>query len=70
VVEYQVIQTDRGIRVRLCVNGPVDLPELSGTIATELRRCGLSDPEVILEPVPELSRQVSGKVRRFVPRGM
>lgn len=68
VVEYQVMQTDRGIRVRLCANGPVDLLELAETIATELGRCGLSDPEVILEQVPELSRQISGKVKRFIPR--
>jgi phenylacetate-CoA ligase len=67
VVEYQVIQTERGIRVRFCANGPVDPAALSATIATGLRDCGLSDPEVTLEQVPELSRQVSGKMKRFVP---
>jgi len=36
-------------------------------IATGLRGCGFPDPEVILEQVPELSRQVSGKLKRFVP---
>jgi phenylacetate-CoA ligase len=68
VVEYQVIQTERGVRVRFCANGPVDPSELSTTIATGLRGCGLPDPEVSLEQVPELSRQVSGKLKRFVPR--
>lgn len=68
VVEYQVIQTERGVRVRYCANGPVNTSELSAAIAAELRGCGLTDPEVTLEPVPELSRQASGKLKRFVPR--
>jgi phenylacetate-coenzyme A ligase PaaK-like adenylate-forming protein len=68
VVEYQVMQTERGVRVRFCANGPVDPSELSAAIATGLRGCGLVDPEVALEQVPELSRQVSGKLKRFVPR--
>ena len=68
VVEYQVLQTERGVRVCFCANGPVDSSELSTTIATGLRGCGLPDPEVTLEQVPELSRQVSGKLKRFVPR--
>jgi phenylacetate-coenzyme A ligase PaaK-like adenylate-forming protein len=70
VVEYQVIQTERGVRVRFCANGPVDMSALSPTIAAGLRGCGLTDPEVILEHVPELSRQVSGKLKRFVPRAV
>jgi phenylacetate-coenzyme A ligase PaaK-like adenylate-forming protein len=68
VVEYQVIQTERGVRLRFSANGPVDPSELSASIETELRGCGLADPEVSLEQVPELSRQVSGKLKRFVPR--
>jgi hypothetical protein len=53
---------------RSCANGRVDPSELSTSIVTELRGCGLADPEVFLEQVPELSRQVSGKLKRFVPR--
>lgn len=68
VVEYQVIQTKHGVRVRFCANGAVDPSELAASIATGLRGCGLPDPEVSLEQVPELSRQVSGKLKRFVPR--
>jgi phenylacetate-CoA ligase len=67
VVEYQVLQTERGVRVCFCANGPVDSSELSAIIATGLRGCGLPDPEVVLQQVPELSRQVSGKLKRFVP---
>jgi len=29
--------------------------------------CGVADPDVVVEEVPELSRQVSGKLKRFVP---
>jgi phenylacetate-coenzyme A ligase PaaK-like adenylate-forming protein len=67
VVEYQVIQTERGVRVYFCASGPVNLSELSATIATELRGCGLTDPEITLEQVAELARQTSGKLKRFVP---
>jgi phenylacetate-coenzyme A ligase PaaK-like adenylate-forming protein len=68
VVEYQVIQTERGVRVRFCANGLVDPSEILASIETELRGSGLVDPEVSLEQVPVLSRQVSGKLKRFVPR--
>jgi hypothetical protein len=54
--------------MRFCANGPVDSSELSATIATGLRGCGLTDPEVALEQVREISLQVSGKLKRFVPR--
>jgi phenylacetate-coenzyme A ligase PaaK-like adenylate-forming protein len=67
VVEYQVLQTERGVRVRLCVNGPVDRAELAAAIAESLRGCGITDPDVVVEEVPSLSRQVSGKLKRFVP---
>jgi phenylacetate-coenzyme A ligase PaaK-like adenylate-forming protein len=67
VVEYQVIQTEKGVRVRFRANGVVDPSEISASIETELRGCGLVDPEVSLEQVPELSRQASGKFKRFVP---
>jgi phenylacetate-coenzyme A ligase PaaK-like adenylate-forming protein len=70
VVEYQVLQTEAGIRVRYCANGPVDESELVGTLAKGLRGCGLSDPGVALEQVAELSRGVVGKLKRFVPRAM
>jgi phenylacetate-coenzyme A ligase PaaK-like adenylate-forming protein len=69
VAEYQVIQTERGVRVHFCASGPVSTSELSATLETELRACGLTDPEVTLEQVAELSRQASDKLKRFVPRG-
>lgn len=67
VVEYQVLQTERGVCVRLCANGPIDHAELAASIAGGLRGCGISDPDVVVEEVPSLSRQVSGKLKRFVP---
>lgn len=48
------------MRVRLCANDPVDRPELSATIAAGLRASGVADPDVVVEEVPELSRQVFG----------
>lgn len=68
VVEYQVLQTARGIQVRMCADGPVDRAALAATLAAGLRDSGVRDPEVTLEEVPELPRQVSGKMKRFVPR--
>ena len=68
VVEYQVLQTERGVHVRFCANGPVDPAELSAPIATGLRACGLPNPDVRLEQVSELPHQVSGKLKRFIPR--
>jgi phenylacetate-coenzyme A ligase PaaK-like adenylate-forming protein len=67
VVEYEVIQTERGVRVRFCANGLVEPSEISASLETALRSCGLVAPEVSLEQVPELARQVSGKLKRFVP---
>jgi phenylacetate-coenzyme A ligase PaaK-like adenylate-forming protein len=69
VVEYQVVQTERGVRVRFCANGSVDPSGISNCIEAALCGCGLVNPEVSMEQVPELQRQVSGKLKRFVPRG-
>lgn len=68
IVEYQVFQTARGVRVHFRASGPVDERSLVATLEAALRRCGLVDPDVRLERVPELPRQVSGKLKRFVPR--
>jgi phenylacetate-CoA ligase len=68
VVEYQALQTARGVRVRFLATGHVDERGLATNLEVALRRCGLVDPEVRLERVPELPRQVSGKLKRFVPR--
>jgi hypothetical protein len=46
---------------------PVDHAELAAAIAAGLRGCGVPDPDVVVEEVPSLSRQVSGKLKRFVP---
>ena len=68
VVEYQALQTARGVHVRFLATGRVDERALATSLEVALRRCGLVDPEVRLEHVPELPRQVSGKLKRFVPR--
>jgi len=67
VAEYQVVQTPRGVCVRFCAIGEVDAGALATTIVTGLRGCGLADPDVSLEQVSELPRQISGKMKRFIP---
>jgi phenylacetate-coenzyme A ligase PaaK-like adenylate-forming protein len=67
VAEYQVLQTARGVHVRLVATDGLDERGLSQAIAAGLAGAGLAGPEVTLERVAELSRVVSGKLRRFVP---
>jgi phenylacetate-coenzyme A ligase PaaK-like adenylate-forming protein len=68
VVEYQVIQTERGVRVRFRADGLVEPSNIAASIESALCSSGLTDPDVSVEQVPELARQTSGKLRRFVPR--
>lgn len=53
--------------MRFCSEGPLDEAERARAIGAALQGCGLSNPDVTLERVPALSRQVSGKLKRFVP---
>jgi phenylacetate-CoA ligase len=67
IAEYQVHQTPRGVRVLLQNVGPIDLPALRAELAAALTNVGLIDPEVTLTPVDTLTRQGSGKLKRFIP---
>ncbi len=67
VVEYQVRQTLRGARVALVCNGDVDARRLRQRIAEHLRDAGLREPVVAIERVDAIERQVTGKLKRFVP---
>jgi phenylacetate-coenzyme A ligase PaaK-like adenylate-forming protein len=67
VAEYQVVQTPRGVHLRIVATDDVDERALAAAIATGLAGAGLSDPEVTLERVADFSRIASGKLRRFVP---
>jgi phenylacetate-coenzyme A ligase PaaK-like adenylate-forming protein len=67
VVEYQVCQTERGATVRIVGDGDVDTNRIGETIRRALVDLGLSKAEVSVTPVAALSRQGTGKLRRFVP---
>jgi phenylacetate-coenzyme A ligase PaaK-like adenylate-forming protein len=67
VTEYQVCQTPEGAHVRVCVNGTLDSEAMARALEERLGQAGVAAPRVTLEIVPELGRQVSGKLKRFVP---
>lgn len=67
VAEYQVHQTQRGVKVLARLIGDVDLDALGAEIASALAGVGLINPEVVVTPVDHISRQASGKVKRIVP---
>lgn len=47
--------------------GPVDVDLLSADIADHQTRLGLARPDVTVRCVDELTRQGTGKLKRFVP---
>jgi phenylacetate-coenzyme A ligase PaaK-like adenylate-forming protein len=67
IVEYQVRQTERGADIALRCTGPVDLDALRGELEEALIRLGLHGPEIRLQTVDRLERQIVGKLKRFVP---
>jgi phenylacetate-coenzyme A ligase PaaK-like adenylate-forming protein len=68
VREYRVRQTERGVAVEI-VSDRV-LPGLAAGLGDALTAAGLSRPEVAVEVVAGIDRDVrSGKLRRFVPLG-
>jgi phenylacetate-CoA ligase len=67
VVEYQVTQTPHGATIVMCCNGEVDLQHVRQSLVGDLRRLGLSDPQIELARVETIERVVSGKLKRFVP---
>lgn len=66
IVEYQVCQTPSGADV-LAIGAPPDTRAVESSIATELRRLGVRNPSVDVRAVDRLTRQQTGKMRRFVP---
>jgi phenylacetate-CoA ligase len=69
VTEYQVRQTRAGAHVLICSSEPVDLVGLARALEDGLRRAGLQAPQVTVERTEVLTRQVSGKLKRFLPLG-
>jgi phenylacetate-coenzyme A ligase PaaK-like adenylate-forming protein len=68
IEDYRVRQTPHGIAVSALSAGGTDPGELRRDLATALAAAGLRDPQVTVELVTELPRDVTtGKLRRFVP---
>ena len=66
IVEYQVVQTERGADVVVVANG--DVQSLAPALVTAMQRHGVAHPAVRITAVQILGRnQTSGKLKRFVP---
>jgi phenylacetate-coenzyme A ligase PaaK-like adenylate-forming protein len=67
-LEYQVQQTERGIDIRLVLDGELDHVALAGSLGQSLRAAGLPEPEVRVRAVTDIARHPeTGKARRFIP---
>jgi phenylacetate-coenzyme A ligase PaaK-like adenylate-forming protein len=67
IVEYQVLQTSRGADIRVRCDGTIDPGPIASALRAKLNEIGLGEPDITITPVEVLSRQESGKFRRFVP---
>lgn len=67
VVEYQMIQTQRGVSVRVRTEGAEDLDAVRTSVERVLSTAGLANPDVVVTEADGLDRLWSGKLRRFVP---
>jgi phenylacetate-CoA ligase len=67
ISEYQIKQTPTGAQITVCATGPVDTDMIASEIASALGRSGLQQPFVLIEPVAEIPRLATGKLKRFIP---
>jgi phenylacetate-coenzyme A ligase PaaK-like adenylate-forming protein len=67
IIEYQVHQTPRGALIRVVARSRVDTDALAQHLGHALCGVGVARARVELTQVATLDRQVSGKLRRFVP---
>ena len=67
VAEYQVLQTPRGVHVRLVATDAGRRARARRRHRDRSGRCRALGSEVTLERVADFSRIASGKLRRFVP---
>lgn len=67
VVDYQVRQTEEGASIVVRARGTTDWMALGAEITAGLGRLGLPHAVVSIDVVDDIERQVSGKLRRFVP---
>jgi phenylacetate-coenzyme A ligase PaaK-like adenylate-forming protein len=67
IIEYQVRQTPHGAAIAIVTAGSVDIPTLQRKIVEALASVGITEPDVTIETTGELTRQASGKLKRFIP---
>jgi len=67
ISEYQIKQTPTGAEIAICATGPVDTGEIASEIAGALGRSGLQQPLVLIQPVADIPRLATGKLKRFIP---
>ena len=66
IVEYQVLQTERGVDV--LVVGDSGVQSLAPALVTAMQRHGVAHPSIRIRTVETLGRnEASGKLKRFVP---
>ncbi len=64
IIEYRVIQTERGARVE--IRGLADDMDLRRQLTDALTAVGLDQPDVAIATVAAFERQATGKVKRFI----
>jgi phenylacetate-coenzyme A ligase PaaK-like adenylate-forming protein len=64
IIEYRVIQTERGARVE--IRGLADHRRLRRQLTDALAKLGLNQPEVSIAAAGAFERQETGKVKRFI----
>ena len=67
IIEYQVRQTARGADIDAVASGELDTAALVGRLESALRALGMDQPKITIALVDRLHRQVTGKLKRFVP---
>ena len=67
LIEYQVRQTATGARVAIVSTDHTDVTSLENKIRDALVKLGLIHPDVSIDIVPQIVRQPSGKLKRFIP---
>lgn len=68
VLDYQVTQTEQGVKVDLIGPGIEDVDAIASALQSRLVEAHLAQPEVIVRRVDSLPRQAAAMVIRFVPR--
>ena len=66
IVEYQIRQTATGAQIDIRRDGRVDMEALRAGLVGDLRRAGLSTPDVVIAAVSSIPRPASGKLKRFI----